>query len=197
MVYIFKNTKWENVEKIKSKDFICWNCGNEIASNIGYVSIDDRNYMKAGIYICHKCNSPNVFDVDGYPIKNIKIGKYIKDLPVDIKKIYEEARECLSVGAYTATIMLLRKILMAVAVLEGAEENKSFKYYLEYLCKERLVHRKQTKQAENVKDLGNDANHKIECRTKQEAEMLFNFVQQFLITNYEFADKDEINTYKQ
>lgn len=189
----FNEIRWCKTEELSSKSFRCWNCGKEISANRGYYSLfENSNYLSNGkIYICHLCSAPNIFDYYDNPVIGAPIGDSVKYLPQDVECIYEEARNCMGIGAYTATIMLLRKILMAVAVDDGADKGATFKEYLEYLCKEKLIHKKQTKQAEKVKDLGNDANHKIECRTKEEAEMLLNFVQQFLITNYEFADRDD------
>ena len=171
----------------------CKYCGKEIASDEGYtaqyVTSKGIRYIKELIHICHYCKAPNITDLTWNMILNSLPGKEIKKLPDDIKCVYNEARACMSVGAYTAAVMLFRKILMNVSVEDGAEEGKDFTFYLGYLCKEGFVPRRQTKQAEQVKNLGNDANHKIECRTKEEAEMLFKFVEQFLITNYEFADE--------
>lgn len=191
----FGKAKWNHTSKIESTAFVCWNCGKNIATNEGYIASYKDKYgginEKPMIYICHQCSAPSIVDNERHLVLCPLPGKEIKHLPEDINSVYKEARACMSVSAYTAAIMLFRKIIMNMAVEEGAEEGNNFKYYLGYLCKEGLVHKKQTKQAEKVKDLGNDANHKIEYRTKEEAEMLFKFVEQFLITNYEFADEDE------
>lgn len=192
MTYYFSGLTWENANKIISKEFTCWNCGNKIASNTGYLAHRNRNEVSnARIYICHKCNSPNVFDKTDNPLISSKIGKYIKKLPDEISKTYEEARNCLSVDANTAAIMLFRKILMNIAVNDGADENKNFKYYVNYLCENGCVHKKQVKQADKIRELGNDANHKIETRTKAEAMEMLKFIEFLLLNNYEFADEDE------
>ena len=38
-----------------------------------------------------------------------------------VKALYEEARDCIKVNAYTATILCCRKLLMNIAVVQGAE----------------------------------------------------------------------------
>jgi len=191
MVFLFKNLTWKDPENIDSKEFICWNCGNKVASNKGYRSYNsNRDYTKAKIYICHNCGSPNVFDTIGNPIISKKPGKFIYKLPDDIKTVYEEARSCLSVEAYTGAIMLFRKIIMNMAVEESAEENKNFKYYIDYLCDNGYVHKKQVKQADTIRELGNSANHQIECRSKEEAESMLKFIEFLLLNNYEFADEE-------
>ena len=39
----------------------------------------------------------------------------------EVKALYEEARDCIKVNAYTATILCCRKLLMNIAVVQGAE----------------------------------------------------------------------------
>lgn len=185
---------WKDVQKLTSKTYTCWYCGRSIASECGYGSIShvkcDGNMS---IYICHHCNAPSVFDSIGNFVMPVMLGKNIKKLPKDIEDIYNEARLCISIGAYTATVMLLRKILMNLAVVNGADEGLKFKKYVDYLCENGYVHRKQTKQADIVRIMGNEANHQIENKTKEEAEQIFKFVEFLLLNNYEFADEEENN----
>lgn len=181
----FKVDGWYNVQGLASKEFICWNCGNQVASEYGYKT--KNNVSK--IYICPHCYAPHIEDVRGTIIPSVRPGKAIKKLPENVNQIYEEARTCFGAGAYTATVMLLRKILMNIAVVEGAETNLKFFQYVEYLCSEGIVHKKQQKQAEEIKNLGNAANHEIESRTKTDAEKMLKLIELILINNYEQADE--------
>ena len=65
----FENIKWEDLKKITSKNFICWNCGKEIASEFGYSAqykpIGGAAYAKNLIYICHHCKAPILLDKFG------------------------------------------------------------------------------------------------------------------------------------
>ena len=195
MKYSFENDAWINICDLKSKSFVCSNCGNSIASNQGYMGQQFRtsNGNSIAIYICHKCNAPNVFDHYGRHVSNIIPGKNIKKLPQNIENVYQEARSCMSVGAYTAAIMLFRKIIMNIAVAEGAEKNKPFSEYVKFLCEKGIVHKRQTKQADAIRVLGNDANHEIECRNKDEAESMLQFIEFLLLNNYEFADENDVD----
>jgi len=78
---------------------------------------------------------------------------------------------------------------MNIAVYEGAKENLKFAEYVEFLCENGIVHKKSKKKADSVKKLGNDANHNIETRTREEAQNCFEFIELLLIANYEFADE--------
>lgn len=185
----FSTISWGNPERSRSYDICCWNCSSNITSNLGYGRVNGID--RGVIYICHKCNAPNVLDLNGNNVINSLPGKTIDKLPGKIHAIYNEARACISVEAYTAAVMLFRKILMNLAVEEGAKEGERFIDYVDYLCKENIVHRKQTKQADNIRKMGNAANHEIENRTKEEAFELLNLIELLLLNNYEFADQIE------
>lgn len=192
----YKNAYWTGAKTITSKTFFCWNCGKELASEKGF----DTEYKETGgvtkhanvIYICHYCKAPNISDLFGNMILNPMPGKTIKKLPEKLDTIYSEARACISVGAYTAAVMLFRKILMNLSVEEGAEEGKNFTFYVDYLCTNGFVHKRQTKQADDIRKMGNDANHQIECRTQAEAFEMLKFIEFLLLNNYEFADEEEV-----
>ena len=184
----FDNYSWKDAVHLQSKKFICWNCGNVVASVIGYRALYD-SYYKDAIYICPHCKAPHIVDHMNQEIPAALPGNPIKNLPETINRVYEEARSCIAAGAYTATVMILRKILMNLAVEEGAKEGDSFAHYVDYLCENGFVHRRQHEQAKRIQRLGNDANHKIESRTKEDALELLNLVQLILINNYEQADE--------
>ena len=185
---------WKNLQKLASKSYTCWYCGENIASECGYDSIYNGHYTgRMAIYICHHCNAPSIFDTCGNYVMPVPFGKNIKKLPKEVEDIYNEARLCISIGAYTSTVMLLRKILMNLAVVNGAKVDSNFKEYVDYLCENGFVHKKQTQKAHMVRTMGNEANHKIENKTKEEAEQIFKFVEFLLLNNYEFADEEDNN----
>lgn len=176
---------WVGTSKIIAKKYICWNCGTFVSSIDGYHTSNFDEY----IYICPSCHAPQIVDFFGSTYPNSIQGKLIKKLPEDVEKCYNEARLAFSIGAYTGAVMLFRKILMNLSVVEGAKAGGSFAGYVTYLCDNGFVHKKQIQQAEHLKKLGNDANHQLESRTKEEAEDLLHFVELLLMNNYEFADE--------
>lgn len=184
----FNTMYWHNLEQLPSEQFVCWNCGNQVASSIGYQAMID-SYFEPSIYICPHCKAPHIIDINKCEIPSALPGHHIKRLPKIVNQVYEEARNCIAAGAYTAAVMILRKILMNLAVEEGAKEGDSFAHYVDYLCDNGFVHRRQHEQAKKIQRLGNDANHKIESRTKDDAMELLNLVQLILINNYEQADE--------
>lgn len=187
----FHNVEWKSLE-LHSYVYRCWNCNREVSSQEGIVSWDQCTYMlKAAVYICPHCHAPVIIDNCKKHFPQEIVGKSIKNLPENIKYLYEESRKALSVGAYTACVMVLRKILMNLAVENGAGKNETFAKYVDYLCDKGIVHIKQRKRVESIRELGNVANHQIENRTEGEASILFEFMTHLLIDNYEFGDESE------
>jgi len=189
--YNFKESAWRNPETLISLSFICWNCNNPLASDKGYRTSKDNSKQK--IYLCHHCDAPNIFEASGKAIMSPLPGKEIKRLPENIKKVYDEIRKCMQSNSFTGAVMLMRKVIMNIAVHEGAEKNKSFAEYIDYLCNNGIVHKKSKNKADSVRELGNDANHEIENRTQEEAQNCFEFIELLLMANYEFADAEGEN----
>lgn len=188
MVYKFGDSQWHNAESLPSRSFICWNCNNQVASSNGYKTYSDSCRKK--IYLCPHCGAPNSYDVEGKAPLSPLPGKDIEKLPENLNEVYNEIRTCMQNNSFTAAIMLMRKIIMNIAVHEGADKNLKFVQYVDYLCDNGIVHKKSKKKAESVKDLGNDANHEIESRTKEEAQNCLEFIELLLMANYEFADEE-------
>jgi hypothetical protein len=57
-------------------------------------------------------------------------GNSLRFTPEPIRKHYDEARRGFSAGSFTACHMMMRKLLMYIAVANGAEEGLSFQEYV-------------------------------------------------------------------
>ena len=121
---------WHGLNSIKVKDFRCGHpdCGREVASDRGYFSDS-----KAFIYICPRCTQPTYF-ASGRQVPDVAPGNDVQQVPKDVSNLYLEARNCVSVSAYTASVLACRKLLMNIAVAQGAEEGKKFAEYVQYLA---------------------------------------------------------------
>jgi hypothetical protein len=58
-------------------------------------------------------------------------GATVASVPTNVEALYDEARNCMKVSAYTSTVLACRKLLMNIAVAEGANEGESFMQYVE------------------------------------------------------------------
>lgn len=194
MAYQFESGNWEHISKVKSNQFICWNCNHKIASENAYwSSYGYDKKVQSLIFICPNCNAPIIIDDERKQVLLPLPGKEIKKLPKNIKNVYDEVRKCMQSNSFTGAVMLMRKIIMNIAVHEGADKNKSFAEYIDYLCDNGIVHKKSKNKADSVRELGNNANHEIENRTQEEAQNCFEFIELLLMANYEFADVEEEN----
>lgn len=174
--------KWFNTSNITSKSYKCGFCGNEIASNKGY-------FVEHGIgtiYICHKCNSPTFFDMYNNQTPGALYGKeFTLDIPEDIKILYNEARKCYSVGAYSAVNMCCRKLLMHIAVECGAKENLKFIEYVKYLDDENYIPKNSKKWVDIIRSKGNETTHEIKISNENEAKILIKFIEIIITLIYE------------
>ncbi|MCX6704604.1 MAG: DUF4145 domain-containing protein [Candidatus Woesebacteria bacterium] len=111
-------------------------------------------------------------------------------MPEDIGKIYEELRLTVKEGAYTATILMGRKLIMHLAVdVAEAKEGETFISYLDHLQKSGYIPPSGKRWLEYLKDLGNEKNHEIKIGNSDEAEKIIKFVEVLLIFMYEFPNE--------
>ena len=121
---------WDHQQQVNAKEYVCGFCNKHVASNRGYW----ENHTHDIIYLCPNCNQPTFFRwSDDAQIPDIKHGDEVKHLPENIEFFYEEARKCFSVACYTSATLICRKLLMNIAVTQGAKEGESFIWYVNFL----------------------------------------------------------------
>lgn len=108
------NHSWEKANKIPAHDYDCGYCGAYVSSENGLRTGGDAS--GAQLKICPQCNGPSFFSTQNKQWPGPRPGGSVKALEKEIEHVYNEARDCLSVNAFTGTVMLCRKILMNVAV---------------------------------------------------------------------------------
>ena len=82
--------------------------------------------------------------------------------------------------------MLSRKMLMNIAVGEGAQEGLSFVGYVEYLADKGFIPPNGKAWVDYVRKRGNEANHEIALMGEADARALITFVEMLLRFVYEF-----------
>ncbi|MFA5196854.1 MAG: DUF4145 domain-containing protein [Patescibacteria group bacterium] len=181
---------WQNINSLNTRSFICWDCGDKVASDKGYYY---SHVKTAFIYVCPSCGKPNFFDTEDQQTPRPLIGREIKNLPADICNIYKEIRDCIKNGNYTAATLLGRKLIMHLSVdIAGAKEGESFVKYVEYLKSSGFTPPKSESLLNYIKDTGNEKNHEIKEGTAGEAEKILSFIEVLLLFMYEFSDVEEI-----
>jgi hypothetical protein len=184
---------WQGAGAIREWQYTCPYCGSLTASNQGChfapdgvgINVSNPTYV---IRICSYCRQPTYFRPDAQ-FPGQAFGEPVQNLPPDVAKMYEEARNCTSANACTAAVLVCRKILMHIAVAEGAPTNKSFKEYVDYLESHNYLPPRGKGWVDHVRNKGNEANHEIVEMKKDDAEVLITFVEMLLKFIYEFPAK--------
>ena len=176
--------KWNNLATISSKKYTCGFCGNVVASNQGF-------FVNSGItiQICPHCSNPTYFFGTSGQIPGVAPGNEVEHLPVDVEALYREARNCVAISSHTAAVLACRKLLMNIAVAQGAEEGKSFLAYVDYLADQGYVPPNGRGWVDHIRKKGNEANHEIVLMTQNDAEELILFAEMLLKFIYEFPMK--------
>lgn len=116
-----------------------------------------------------------------------------RGLPAVEATAWNEARECLAAGAYTAAVMMCRKLLLHVAVTHKLPEKDSrgrapsFFEAIEYLEATGIITKRMRPWVDRIKDVGNDANHEISPVTRESALDVATFTEQLLRLAYEMS----------
>lgn len=192
-------------QRIESGNYKCGYCGYTVVSEQGMGLKSNSSKVNVYVYICTNCYLPTLFyeneshyydenevmqfKDDHEQIPCAKIARSFEKVPEDINKIYEEARNCYSIGAYTAVTLLCRKLLMHVAVNLGAKEESNFRTYVEYLSDNNYITKNSGKWVDRIGRMGNDSNHEIKISSQDEASMIIRFCEMFLATNYEYDNE--------
>ena len=182
-----ERVNWINIGALPSKSYICGNCGNSLASAQGFSASSPRqSNLSAYIYICHFCFRPTHFDVEGNQMPGSPYGHKVNNIPSDVETLYNEARNCTSCNAYTASVLCCRKLLMNIAVSKGADEGLKFIEYVEYLSNKHFIPPDGKDWVDHIRTKGNEATHEILIMKKEDAEELITFIEMLLKFIYEF-----------
>jgi hypothetical protein len=186
---------WQGTAGLSSKPYTCGHCGNQLASERGYYATRNRGgvaNLVAYIYVCHHCKKPTFFDETDDQIPGSTFGRAVGHIPEeDVKPLYEEARSCMKVNAYTAAILCCRKLLMNIAVAQDAKEGLHFAEYVTYLADQGYLPPNGKKWVNHIRKKGNEATHEIRIMERADAEELIEFCEMLLRFIYEYPARIE------
>jgi hypothetical protein len=104
--------------------------------------------------------------------------------PSDLCQLYDEAAKAFAAGAYTATTMVARKLLMATACKEGDADGKNFATYVDFIITTVLPFPKAKDSIDRIRKIGNEANHSIQFVSRDDAKKAMDIVTYMLTTIY-------------
>lgn len=174
-------SRWNGITGMKPNKFRCGHCGFIVASEKGWGSTDPRT-----IYLCPECDRPNYFDGGTIQVPGVPPGNNVGHVPDELDKLYLESRRCCSVSAFTASVLASRKMLMNIAVKQGAKEGLKFIEYVNYLADNGYIPPNGRGWVDHIRKKGNEATHEIALMSKGDAEELILFVEMLLKFIYEF-----------
>lgn len=174
------------------KRYVCGWCGHAVSAFVGlfkqleWFSVDDiglRPFIpdrrETDIRICPECWIATTFldrkvQLPG-PIKGDNLDPRTKSDDAQlIIALYNEARLAISQRAPSCAVLMFRKILMHIAVEQGAKPGLRFVEYVEYLKANGIVGKPQHPLLDRIRDEGNTENHEIRRATTEQADDLLN-----------------------
>lgn len=187
--FIEGRATWRQPQNIPNTSFICGYCDTKVSSIKGYKlgeNSEGSGSQIGAIYICPNCGGPSFFAPQNkrYPLP--ALGNSVQHVPDALNTLYNEARRCTSQNCYTAAVLLCRKMLMNIAVEQGAAEGLKFIEYVSYLSDKGYVPPNGKHWVDHIRKKGNEATHEIALMGESEAKDLLGFLEMLLRFIYEF-----------
>jgi DNA-directed RNA polymerase subunit RPC12/RpoP len=146
----------EQLTQSPANAYTCAHCGKAVGAVMAWEKLDQSSVA----VVCPVCDSATVL-MGGEQFPGVRFGGQVEGLPGDVSTLYTEARECMGGSAYTAAVLLCRKILMHVAVEAGADGGLKFVQYVQHLWNEHYVPPNAKGWVDHIREKGNEANHEI------------------------------------
>ena len=159
--------------------FRCGFCGREVS---GAVVAQDPQASVLWLQ-CPNCCSGSVLNF-GRILPAPEPGGPVQGLPDDVDEAWQEARQSLGAGAFAASQLVCRKILMHVAVEKGAKTGLSFADYIDHLAAAGYVTPPMRPWVDLIRQAGNSATHDLEPHDEERAVSTLVFTQQLLTLIY-------------
>ncbi len=173
---------WAHVQMINTRAYNCA-CGEKVASDRGWITNDSKWH----IHICPSCSRPTLFDEFSNATPGTQFGGSVSNISDEnVEKLYEENRRSYSVNSFTNVVLGCRKLLMHIAVSNGAPAGKNFLEYVEFLSNKNIIPTGSKGWVDHIRNKGNEANHEVVIMEKEEAETMLIFSEMLLKMIYEF-----------
>lgn len=182
---------YQTTNSMKQQNWTCGYCGQSVGGNVGYRRAESDESKR--IYICPYCENPTAFIendlglIEQYP--GSIIGGDVAGLSKSVASLYGEIRRCVQYHAFTSAVLAARKLLMHIAVEQGAPENMKFIDYVEYLEAHHYIPPNGGEWVDEIRKRGNEATHEIALMNEEDAVQLLDFSEMLLRFIYEFPSR--------
>lgn len=178
---------WMNLKAISPRSFECGYCANKVGADRGWHT-NQLPPSSLSIYVCPLCSKPTTF-ADGKQFPGVAPGSAVASLPADVEALYTESRRAVAAGAFTASVLACRKLLMNVAVSQGAPPGQSFVNYVDHLSRSGYIPPNGRGWVDHIRRKGNEATHEIHLMTAADANELIVFAEMLLKFVFEFPSR--------
>lgn len=185
-----------------ARSYVCGWCGRTVSSQLGMGKSELRiessplaplgvpNQFNRDVRVCTHCACATTF-IEHNQLPGPLPGEHFeakgKGEHVElIVTLFNEARFALRDGAASCATLMFRKLLMHIAVEQGAKAGLKFVQYVEHLKDEGVVGKPQHGLLTRIKDAGNDENHDVRRASIDEARDLLDLAS-LLIRSVYFA----------
>lgn len=180
---------WWQPHGLPNAKFVCGFCNTSISSIQGYKlgkSRDGSGGQIGAVYLCPNCGGPSFHAPNGCRFPMPALGNPVSHVPPELNALYEEARRSTSQNCFTGAVLLCRKMLMNIAVQQGAVEGLKFIEYVSHLSDKGYVPPNGKQWVDHIRRKGNEATHEIAVMKEQDARELVTFLEMLLRFIYEF-----------
>jgi hypothetical protein len=182
---------WRSLQDLPNASFVCGYCNTNVSSVKGYKlgqNGDGSGSQVGAVYVCPNCGGPVFFTLDSRRLPSPALGNTVQHVPADLNELYEEARRCTGEGCYTGAVLLCRKMLMNIAVAQGAKEGLKFIEYVTHLSDNGYTPPNGKHWVDHIRKKGNEATHEIAVMDENDAKELMVFIEMLLRFIYEFPN---------
>ncbi|MFH0959043.1 MAG: DUF4145 domain-containing protein [Pseudomonadota bacterium] len=183
------NAQWRGIQDLPNNLFVCGFCNIKVSSVKGYRlghHGDGSGPQIGAIYVCPNCGGASFFAPNKQQFPSPALGSPVQHVPPELNTLYEEARRCTSQNCYTAAVLLCRKMLMNIAVEQGALEGLKFIEYVNFLSDKGYIPPNGKHWVDHIRKKGNEATHEIALMAETDAKDLIGFIEMLLRFLYEF-----------
>lgn len=175
---------WDQTKDLPPEAYSCGYCGHFVSSAKGFAGGGVANR----IYICPHCDQPTYYG-GGRRVPDVAPGAEVSSLPSDVASLYREARVSAAAGAHTASVLACRKLLMNIAVNQGATAGRAFIDYVTYLADQGYIPPNGRGWVDHIRRRGNEATHEIILMAAADSGELITFLEMLLKFIYEFPGR--------
>lgn len=183
---------WSTGEiKKEAMAFDCGHCDARPAGERGWEAsrLSTSPFKFARVLLCPNCNLPTIVVeyVGGARMQwpQPRTGRDVEHLPPDVERAYQQARDCIGVGAHDAAALILRNLIAHVAVECEAPPGRRYAEYVTWLRDNHYMPPGGDRWVDVLRQLGNETAHELIEVTDDQARLALGFAEQLIRHVYE------------